>query len=79
MSSQLAFSRRKVDPISASVAELVTFLTEKFQSGCAPSTLTDYRTANAKTLLYISGVDLGEDRLLSALLRNFYTDGSCYW
>ena len=50
---------------------MADFLLEKFNAGLAPSTLAGYRTAIAKTLAPESGVDLGEDADLSALLHNF--------
>ena len=44
---------------------------EKFRSGLKPSTLDGYRSAIAGTLIHLTGVDLGQDRDLSALLQNF--------
>ena len=44
---------------------------EKFHAGRAPSTLAGYRTAIAKTLIHLTGVDLGSDKDLSALLHSF--------
>ena len=45
-------------------------MSEKFQSGLACSTMAGYRTAIAKTLVYLTGIDLG-DGDLSSLLHSF--------
>ena len=61
----------KIDPLEASVPQIADFVLDKFMSGLAPSTLAGYRTAIAKTIHPHSGVDLGEDKSLTALLHNF--------
>ena len=55
---------------------MADFLLEKFQAGSAPSTLAGYRTAISKTLLPHTGVNLGDDQDLSALLNNFKVERS---
>ena len=62
---------RKIDPLQATSPVIADFLTEKFQSGLAPSTVCGYRTAIAKTLIHLTGRDLGSDRDLSSLLHSF--------
>ncbi len=62
---------RETDPLQASSRVVADFLLEKFEKGLAPSTLEGYRTAIAKTLVHLSGVDLGSDKDLSSLLNNF--------
>ena len=64
-------SRRQVDPLHSNAQSVADFLLEKYQSGSAPSTLAGYRTAIAKTVLPYTGVNLGDDQDLSALLNNF--------
>ena len=64
---------RQTDPLTASAPSVADFLVEKFESGLAPSTLAGYITAIAKTLVPSTGVDLGENADLSALLHNFET------
>ena len=68
--------KRKTDPLKASVPLISEFLLEKFKAGRAPSTLDGYRTAIAKTLIHFTGVNLGDDRNLSALLHNFHLEKS---
>lgn len=67
-------NRRKIDPFASPSAVVADFLLEKFKAGLACSTLAGYRTAIAKTLLPRTGVDLGADADLSALLRNFQVE-----
>ena len=68
--------RRKADPLKASVPLISEFLLEKYKAGRAPSTLDGYRTAIAKTLVHYTGIDLGANRDLSALLHNFHLERS---
>ncbi len=63
---------RKVDPLEASAELVADFLLEKFDKGSAPSTLDGYRSAISRTVIHQSGVDLGADKDLSALLSNFH-------
>ena len=67
---------RQVDPLKASVPLISEFLTAKFNEGRASSTLDGYRTAIAKTIVHYTGVDLGQDRDLSALLHSFALERS---
>ena len=69
---------RKVDPLQATAPLIAEFLSEKFKTGLAFSTLAGYRTAIAKTLVHHTGIDFGGDKNLSSLLHSFELERSAH-
>ena len=65
---------RKTNPFKATAPLISEFLLEKHDQGRAPSTLTGYRTAIAKTLKPKTGIDYGQDQELTALLNSFFIE-----
>ena len=61
-----------LDPIQASTPNIADFLLYLFkQKGLSPITIEGYRTAIAGAIKYATGIDLGTDPALSALIHSF--------
>ena len=63
--------KRKIDPVKVSIHRIADFLTEKREGGLSATTIEGYRSAISNTLKHTSGLDLGLDSYISALLRSF--------
>ena len=63
--------KRKIYPVKVSIHRIADFLTEKREGGLSATTIEGYRSAISNTLKHTSGLDLGLDSYISALLRSF--------
>ena len=68
-------SSHSIDPLQASAPQVADFLLFLFEDkGLLPGTIEGYRTAVAGALRPASGVDLGKDQSLSALIHSFFRE-----
>ena len=65
-------TKRKIDPISTSVNNIIKFLTVQFDKGLSYSCVNTYRSALSTTHVPIDGVPVGQHPFIIRLLRGMF-------
>ena len=65
---------KNINPLSASISDVIEFITSGFQSGLQYSTLNSLRSALSATLPSCEGVPVGQHPLIARLLQGIFNE-----